>query len=436
MAEAGGWSPAGMIALAVGAFVAAMLLAGLLAAYAKVRGLHQHGLVDDAAAEAPLRDYLAEPRRFEVTVSTLYLTATAASCVAWARAAAGAWPGPPAGRWLVAVVAAVVLSWSLGGLGCKLLAARAALGYVRWGGRLLLPLHWLLRPWSSLLVWIIDRTGETLWAGDAPPLLSTEELRSLVAEEEGEDALEDEEREMIHSIFGFHDTAVREIMVPRIDMVTLEASDPIEKAVSAVKESLHSRLPVHEGTVDRITGLLYAKDLLALAEDGRLVTAGRVVGDLARPAWFIPESKKIDEVLAEFRHNRIHMAIVIDEYGGTAGLVTMEDVLEEIVGEIEDEFDERQRLFEWLDERRVRVDPKIGLEDVQEVLGVALPAIEGSETLAGLVYEAAGRVPRIGDRVAIGDLTVTVEAVEEQRILRVLITAPEPLPGWLARAGG
>jgi CBS domain containing-hemolysin-like protein len=181
--------------------------------------------------------------------------------------------------------------------------------------------------------------------------------------------------------------------------------------------------------VDRITGLLYAKDLLALVAEGRLAGEGRVVGDLARPAYFIPESKKIDEVLAEFRHKRIHMAIVIDEYGGTAGLVTLEDVLEEIVGEIEDEFDDRERLYEWLDERTLRVDPKIDLEDLQELLGVPLPAEEGSETLAGLVYQAAGRVPDAGDQVTIADLTVVVEAVEDQRILRVRIVAPEPLPG-------
>ena len=248
--------------------------------------------------------------------------------------------------------------------------------------------------------------------------------------------LEAGEREMIHSIFGFHDTAVREIMVPRIDMVTLATSDSIEAAVATVNATLHSRIPVHDGTVDRVTGLLYAKDLLALVEEGRLVTRGKTVGDLERPAYFIPESKKIDEVLAEFRHNRIHMAIVIDEYGGTAGLVTMEDVLEEIVGEIEDEFDDQERLYEWIDERTLRVEPKIDLEDLQELLGVPLPAEEGSETLAGLVYEAAGRVPEVGDVFEIGGLSVTVEEVEDQRILRVRVVSSAPLPGWVARAGG
>jgi len=274
-------------------------------------------------------------------------------------------------------------------------------------------------------------------AGTAlPPPLTAGEIRSLLSGEEEALDLEEGEREMIHSIFGFHDTAVREIMVPRIDMISLDAADSIETAVATVNATLHSRIPVHEGSVDRVTGLLYAKDLLALVEEGRLVSRGKTVGDLARPAYFIPESKKIDEVLAEFRHSRIHMAIVIDEYGGTAGLVTMEDVLEEIVGEIEDEFDDREHLYEWLDERTLRVEPKIDLEDLQEVLGLALPAEEGSETLAGLVYEAAGRVPEAGDSVEIGGLSVTVEAVEDQRILRVRIVAPAPLPGWPGRTGG
>lgn len=432
-AGTGGWSLSTTLGLALGAFGAAMALAGLLAAFFKVKGLEQHGLLEEAQVSRVLRAQLADPRRFEVTVSTLYLAATGASCAAWAQAAAALWDGPLAGRYFAAVVVPLVLSWSLGGLLSKLLAARAALGYARWGAVLLLPLAWLLRPWSALLLWVMDRTDERLWTGDALPPLSTGEIRSLVSEEEGEGALEEEEREMIHSIFGFHDTAVREIMVPRIDMVTVEASDPVEKAVAAVNETLHSRLPVHDGTIDRITGLLYAKDLLALVAGGRLETAGKRVGDLARPAYFIPESKKIDEVLAEFRKGRIHMAIVIDEYGGTAGLVTLEDVLEEIVGEIEDEFDEDERLFTWVDERRLRVDPKIGVEDLQELLGVPLPVEEGSETLAGLVYEAAGKVPEVGDEVRIGELAVAVEAVEEQRILRVLITAPAALPGWAAR---
>jgi len=155
-----------------------------------------------------------------------------------------------------------------------------------------------------------------------------------------------------------------------------------------------------------------------------------------RPAYFIPESKKIDEVLDEFRSQRIHMAVVIDEYGGTAGLVTLEDVLEEIVGEIEDEFDAEEELLEWVDEKTVRLDPKIDLEDLEEKLGIDLKNAEGadtSETLGGLIYEAAGNVPVKGDRIEVAGYSVTVEEVEDQRIMRILLQSPQALPGYARR---
>ena len=221
-------------------------------------------------------------------------------------------------------------------------------------------------------------------------------------------------------------------MVPRIDMVAFDQNTPVAEVVATVNDSLHSRLPVYDGSVDKVVGVLYAKDLLNLIRDGKFAAADHTVKKLVRPAYFIPESKKIDEVLDEFRAKRIHMAVVIDEYGGTAGIVTLEDVLEEIVGEIEDEFDEEEKLYEWLAPTSLRVDPKIDLEDLQEVLGrpVTAAADENSETLGGLIYEAAGKVPAAGDAVVVDDLSVTVEKVEDQRIVQAVIRAPEPLPGW------
>jgi CBS domain containing-hemolysin-like protein len=244
--------------------------------------------------------------------------------------------------------------------------------------------------------------------------------------------LDEEEREMIHSIFSFQDTVVREIMVPRIDVVALDVNDPFATAVATINATRHSRIPVCDGGPDKVVGILYSKDLLGLVEGDQLVTAGKSLSELLRPAYFVPESKKIDEVLDEFRSKRIHMAVVIDEYGGTAGLVTLEDVIEEIVGEIEDEFDEEETLLTWVDDRRVRLDPKIDLEDLEEVLGVPLGHAEGaetSETLGGLIYEAAGKVPDSGDRIEVGGYHITVEKVADQRIVRVLLEADTPLPG-------
>jgi CBS domain containing-hemolysin-like protein len=305
-------------------------------------------------------------------------------------------------------------------------------------GTLVYPLAWLLRPWSAVMLMVMDRLDDTLWTADVQQHLSTGEIRSLLAEDAENAVLDDDEREMIQSIFDFHDTAVREIMIPRIDMTALDGDATVSGSVGTVIDSGHSRLPVFEGSVDKVTGILYSKDLLKLFRDGSFAGGHTRLKDLARPAYYIPESKKIDEVLEEFRVKRIHMAVVIDEYGGTAGLVTLEDVIEEIVGEIEDEFDAEETLLTWVDERTVRLDPKIDLEDLEETLGVTFEDADGaetSETLGGLVYEAAGNVPQKGDRLIVAGYAVTVEEVADQRILRVLLQADRPLPGYRGEGG-
>ncbi len=431
-ADLSGTFAVGTAALALGAYLAALLLIGLLAAFSRVNNLHRNGLIEPENLDGILVSHLDAPGRFVSAVAALYLAATAVGVFATGRSIASLWP--QAGGWRLYLPTALVVlaAWSVGGALVKNAAAGASLGYARWMGRILLPACWLLRPWTALLD-ALDTGGDALWSVDAAPHLSAGEIRSLISEDEEGVGLEDDEREMIHSIIEFHDSIVREIMVPRIDVVSLPADATVDDAIRTVDECNHSRIPVYEGSIDRITGLLYAKDLLALVRDGRMVDSGRTVGDLARPAYFIPESKKLDETLAELKAERIHMAIVIDEYGGTAGLVTMEDVLEEIVGEIEDEFDAAESLFEWIDARTLRVDPKIDLEDLIEVLGVDLPTDEGSETLAGLIYEAAGRVPEKGDQVTIAGLAVVVEGVADQRILQVRLAAAEDLPGHRER---
>ena len=423
---------AGTMVLALAGYVGAMLMAGLLTGFHRLSGRHRHGLLEEARLGLVVRGYLGSARRFQVTVSSLYLVATVLGVLACGRLLAHVWDGPLGVRFHVVYALLVVMAWTLGALLFKLMATGTALGYVRAVGTLIWPLTWLLRPWAALLLVIMDRLDDTLWAAEAQPLLSAGEIRSLISDEEGAVDLDADEREMIQSIFQFHDTAVREIMVPRIDVVAFEQNAPLAEVIATVNECRHSRLPVYDGSVDKVVGVLYAKDLLKLAEAERLDLSGRTLAEVMRPAYFIPESKKIDEVLDEFRAKRIHMAVVIDEYGGTAGIVTLEDVIEEIVGEIEDEFDDDESLYEWIDPTTVRVDPKINLEDLEEVLGRPVPADEDdpSETLGGLIYEAAGNVPAAGDAVAVADLEVSVEKVEDQRILEVVIRAPEPMPGW------
>jgi putative hemolysin len=420
--------------IALAAYVAAMALLCLLAAVFRASGLQRHGLIETVAMPHRLADVLKAPRRFVVAIGTWYLGSTVVTCVALARTAQTLWPTISLLRLYVGVALAVGLVWAIGGAGAKWIGAHYPLNVVRILGRTLLPLHWLFTPWTALLVRGENTSDDTQWATESMPHLSDGEIRSLLHEEDDEVNLEVEEREMIQSIFGFHEISVREIMVPRIDVVALEADATLAAAVAVIDECLHSRIPVHHGSVEKITGLLYSKDLLGVMAHGDTET--RTVEEFVRPAYYIPESKRLDEVLEEFRAKRIHMAVVIDEYGGTAGLVTLEDVLEEIVGEIEDEFDVEDQLFEWIDDRSLKVDPKIDLDDLHDILGVELPLDDGSETLAGLVYEAAGKVPADGDEVEIAGLKVRVIRVEDQRILEVLITAAEPLPGAASRGDG
>ena len=431
-------APAGSLALALGAWLGAMLLGGLMTAHYRVSGLHANGLLEKDNLGPVLRDMVEHPRRFQVATGTLYLLLTLLGGFAWGSLLRGVWVGETGTRFYLVYALAALLLWSLGGLAFKRLAAGTVRSYARAVGGLIYPLSWLLRPWAALLLMVMDRLDDTLWAAEAQPHLSAGEIRSLISEDGHDATLEKDEREMIESIFAFHDRAVREIMVPRIDMVALDGDADVAASLPAVIEEGHSRIPVYRGGVDRIIGILYSKDLLGLVEDGRFTGGGRTLAELVRPAYFVPESKKIDEVLDEFRSKRIHMAVVIDEYGGTAGLVTLEDVIEEIVGEIEDEFDEEETLAVWLDERRVRLDPKIDLDELEEVLGVTLGHAEGagtSETLGGLIYEAAGNVPDQGDRVVVGGYRITVERVEDQRLVSVLLEADAPLPGH-ARQGG
>jgi putative hemolysin len=432
--EIGSRAGSGTLLLAAAAFLGAMIATGLMAAFYRINGLYRNGLLEAGTIGKILHEYLRSSRRFMVTVHSLYLAATMLSCFAWGRLLANVWVGPLTFRFYLVLAVVFILVWSLGGLVFKQLATRTALGFAKGVGVFFFPFFWIMRPWTAVILWLMEKGDSSYWSDALLPQLSQDEIRSLLQEEDGKVVLEDDEREMINSIFGFHDTAVREIMIPRIDMFALDAKSPIRDIVPQVNDSHHSRIPIFDGSVDKVTGILYAKDLLALFQEGRFISEDKVVGDLARPAYYIPESKKIDEVLAEFRAKRIHMAIVIDEYGGTAGIVTFEDILEEIVGDIEDEFDQAEQLFEWVDEQCLRVDPKIDLEDLQELVGIRLPT-EGSETLGGLIYEVAGKVPEVGDQIIVAGLAVTVEKVEDQRLLQVVITGQEPMRGY-AKSNG
>jgi len=246
-----------------------------------------------------------------------------------------------------------------------------------------------------------------------------------------EGVLEQEEREMIYSVIELGDTTAREIMVPRIDILALDVETSPEEAIDALLASGYSRVPVYEDTIDNIIGLIYAKDLLgawrkSITGDGAAGFSAseanqKLPPELLRPAYFVPESKKVDELLAEMQARRIHMAIVVDEYGGVAGLLTLEDIVEEIVGEIRDEFDPGEDLYyQELSGGVFLCSGRMQLDDFNDLFDVNLPD-DDADTLGGYIYSRIGRVPVGGEHIHSHGLRLTVEQVAKRRIRSVRV---------------
>ncbi|MEW5831028.1 MAG: hemolysin family protein [Chloroflexota bacterium] len=257
---------------------------------------------------------------------------------------------------------------------------------------------------------------------DVPPSMAQmteDELKTWVEAEEEPGGLEREERQMIYSIFQFGETLAREIMVPRLDMLALNADTDLDTAAKSFLDSGYSRVPVYDGSVDDILGLLYAKDLLRVMNGQP--SQPTQLRELLRPAYFVPETKKADELLAEMQAQRIHMAIVVDEYGGVAGLVTLEDIVEEIIGEIQDEYDKAEELlYQAVGPDEFLFLGRIDLDDFNQLMGTHLPKDE-ADTLAGYLYDRLGRVPQGGEKIEVEGLELIVEQVSGRRIRRVRV---------------
>jgi putative hemolysin len=249
------------------------------------------------------------------------------------------------------------------------------------------------------------------------PFVTEEDLRTMADVAADEEVIEREERRLIHSIFEFGDTVVREVMLPRPDMVAIEADATVDEAIQHAIEGGFSRLPVFEGTTDNIVGLVYLKDLVRRANAG----SGKAsVREAVREAVFVPEQKRVAELLREMQSKQFHMAVVVDEHGGTAGLVTMEDLLEEIVGEIADEYDVETPGLERLPDGSLRVPGRLSIHDLNEELGVELPDTEW-DTVGGLVFNLLGHVPEEGETVRFQGLEFRTERVQGKRIASVRI---------------
>lgn len=255
------------------------------------------------------------------------------------------------------------------------------------------------------------------------PFVTEEELKLILAMGEREGVVEQEERQMIDGILEMTDKAVHEVMVPRIDVIGIEASQSVADLISLIIEHGHSRIPVYEETIDNVVGVIYAKDLLS---HGVRSGDARPLRSLARDPYFTPESKRVGELLREMQERKIHMAVVVEEHGGTAGIVTFEDLIEEIVGPIRDEYDiSEKEEFQFLSDREVLMSARFPVDDAAEMLHLNVGETE-ADTIGGLVYERLGEIPKPGEAIKLGNATVTVESVRRQAIQSVRIVSPEP----------
>lgn len=293
------------------------------------------------------------------------------------------------------------------------------------------PVVFVLRPVAATINSAVGAVLRSRPDDDSPA--SERELREII-DRAGGDVIEQDEAKLLNSVFHFGDTVVREVMRPRPDMFCLAADDTVGHALEAAAQEGYSRIPVHgDGGLDDIRGLLYVKDLLA-----RDVDRDVHVGDVAREAHFVPEQKRSAELLAEMQRDKFHLAIVIDEYGGTAGLVTLEDLLEELVGEIADEYDSDEALVESLPDGRMRVAGRLSLSDLGNLVGFEVD-VEDADTVGGAILSLLGRIPRVGEEVttACGRVALRALRIEGHRVDEVEVTlAAGHAPGGGGGDGG
>jgi CBS domain containing-hemolysin-like protein len=408
--------------LALNAVLASARAAMVSARRARLRQLHEAGTTWAGLAVRIADDStrLIATLRVAQTLCRFALAGVAVLVLApLMQAALAAGPAALAAEaWAVGliVVLAALLTLVGGELVPEALAQRDPEGWAIALSPLVALLEWIFAPVARLLVRLSAVITRPFGGTGLVPIVTEEEIKTMVDAGEEGGVLEQEEKEMIYSIFQFGDTLAREVMVPRIDMVAMDVNTPIRQAVDTILRAGHSRIPVYEDSTDNIVGLLYAKDLLQVWRDGG---EERGLRDLLRSAFYVPEAKKLDDLLADLQRERVHMALVVDEYGGIAGLVTLEDIVEEIVGEIQDEYDfaEEPRV-EPLGDGDFLLDGRLDLDDVNDLLDAELPK-DTADTLGGFVYGELGRVPVAGDRLAAGGLELKVEQVIGRRIRKI-----------------
>jgi len=249
------------------------------------------------------------------------------------------------------------------------------------------------------------------------PRISEEEFKLMLDEGRRSGVIDKVEHELIDRIFEFTDTRAKEVMVPRTDVVAIEIKTPHEKLIKVVTEEGYSRMPVYVDTIDHIVGIIYTKDLITLLENRDLI----VLEDIIRPAYFVPDSKKISQLMREFQLKKIHLAIVVDEFGGTEGIITMEDILEEIVGEIHDEYDEVLKEVEASADGSFLVNARVPITQFNERFGCEIPEDSDYETVGGFLYKLTGRIPDLNETISHKNLTFTVVTKSDRRMRQIKV---------------
>lgn len=387
-----------------------------------VSGLRLRQLMEGGVPRAQaIQDLINHPDRFPATlvlVNTITLL-TIGSLALYASNYFEAW-------WehVLAVVVAALVVLIFGVAVPKALAIRnpERTALVLYG-----PIDIIQRIVSPLvgLTTLIAAPFVRLFGGRSAPVgtfVTQEEMRMMMNVGEKEGVIPMEEEQLIHSIFEFGDTVVREVMVPRTYMDAVGDTETINDAADKVLHSGHTRLPIYKETVDTILGVATGLDLIKMLRQGK---GSASVVEIIRPVFYVPETKKVDELLRDLQKGRMHMAIVVDEYGGTAGLVTIEDLIEEIVGEIQDEYDVEPQMMEQVSDNEIKVDARVPLDDINDTLGTHWEA-EDSDTVGGFVYERLGRIPEPGDKVEMGQYVITVLSTEGARLKQLSIVRNQP----------
>jgi CBS domain containing-hemolysin-like protein len=342
------------------------------------------------------------------------------------------WLGPDWQAFLIAVAVMAAVLYLVAGIAPRILGQQHEGRLAAAAAGILYPVVRVLGPLPRVLLAVGSAVAPGRGSRDGAHA-SEEELRGLVDLLEQRRVIDPGESAMMQSVFELGETIAREVMVPRTDMVFVERAKTVRQALSLALRSGFSRIPVVGENEDDVIGIAYLKDLVEHTEKNRDSESAEKVESVMRPATFVPESKPVDALLRDMQAKQIHLAIVIDEYGGTAGLVTIEDILEEIVGEITDEYDQEQPTVDWLAPGRARVTARLPVTDLEELFGVSIEA-EDVETVGGLLAYALGRVPIAGSVATVAGLTLTAESLAGRRNRIGTVTVERNRPG--TKAGG